>query len=739
MKNLVQFCQYLLVLFLTLSAVDTYAAHILGGHIDHRVIAKNGNMYTVSVRVQLLGDVAIFSDIDQALRIGAFVNVNDELTYSASYVAERIKVLELENLTVSCSSLAGYRLGVYEFEAIIPDDGMDYTFAYQRCCRASNLVGLDPDVKAGILLYSTMTDLGKQKMNSSPRLNKVDNRFYTVGELHELDMSFLDEDDNAFALYTANALTAGGTDGATTPGDPLSCTGVAPSPEQCTPEFDEVIYQPGFSSDKPFGPNGSLSFQGDKFEMEVNTIGNYTIAFNVEEYSNGELLSKSNYETVVLVGVPEAYDVRGNFFIDDNDNGEYDAGDRQFPLDIEVEGPYCHYSRTSDSFFRLQSETSDLSFINPNGNWQFLDGSDRFDLEGLELNVFKNQNIGLKPRNEEPSVRQSVFLQNPICNELTLLNFDLANTGTTASTFDVVFSGIRNVQIVNSNYPFELVNGEIKFTFENLPSLYGNRVLFAAQMPDESKIGQSVAFTSKVWVDNNLISTEQYESPLKCSKEKNSISVSPQDSLGFVNPNQKLTVKLEFENTGNWYVTNVKIDQLMSTKLNLNSVKIIDSSHDVELSKSEEVDPYLNFLMKDAYIPGTNVSDVEDRKGYIIYTIDQEEDLPGGTKIVHDANITFDLNDPIVTDRVTNTVRFVSSTKEEHVELRVVNPVSHTLQVINQGGFYRYEIIDLQGRILSSGSTQGDIRVDHLTEGLYFLKMANRQGQIGLAKFTKLD
>ncbi|MEE2802251.1 MAG: T9SS type A sorting domain-containing protein, partial [Bacteroidota bacterium] len=58
------------------------------------------------------------------------------------------------------------------------------------------------------------------------------------------------------------------------------------------------------------------------------------------------------------------------------------------------------------------------------------------------------------------------------------------------------------------------------------------------------------------------------------------------------------------------------------------------------------------------------------------------------------------------------------------------NPVYHTLQINELSGLETFEIIDLQGRVVSTGTTSGFIDVQWLHTGCYILVISGKQYRV---------
>ncbi|MGU3376504.1 T9SS type A sorting domain-containing protein [Chryseobacterium sp. M5A1_1a] len=65
------------------------------------------------------------------------------------------------------------------------------------------------------------------------------------------------------------------------------------------------------------------------------------------------------------------------------------------------------------------------------------------------------------------------------------------------------------------------------------------------------------------------------------------------------------------------------------------------------------------------------------------------------------------------------------------------NPVSDILKVNTDRYFQEYEIIDVNGKVVSKNQFKKEISINHLISGNYFLKLKDQQGGLVLLKFIK--
>lgn len=140
-----------------------------------------------------------------------------------------------------------------------------------------------------------------------------------------------------------------------------------------------------------------------------------------------------------------------------------------------------------------------------------------------------------------------------------------------------------------------------------------------------------------------------------CAIDPNDMVVSPEGCgpNGNITQEELLTYRVRFENVGNGPATDVYITDLLSSDLDLSTLKLGYSTHPVtrfEVNGNNE----LEIDFEGINLAGTQFS--PDNKGYVFFTIAPKVNLPEGTIITNEASIIFDQNAPIITNSVVNTV-----------------------------------------------------------------------------------
>lgn len=215
-----------------------------------------------------------------------------------------------------------------------------------------------------------------------------------------------------------------------------------------------------------------------------------------------------------------------------------------------------------------------------------------------------------------------------------------------------------------------------------------------------------------------------------------------------------LQYQVRFQNTGTASAITVEIRDTIDSNLDVTSIQPGLSSHDYEV-KFEGRD-VLIFRFDNINLPDS-LSDPEGSQGYVIFTIELEDDLPFGTDIQNRAGIYFDFNKPIITNTVTNTLTDpIVNTVDENAWLEDIqfslfpNPVDQVLSF----EYHLSEPMPLSALLYNSkgeqvgnpikinksiGWHQERLDVASLSVGVYYLVIKGGANQQAAIHFVKVD
>ncbi|WP_125723689.1 DUF7619 domain-containing protein [Flavobacterium ustbae] len=449
----------------------------------------------------------------------------------------------------------------------------------------------------------------------------------------------------------------------------------------------------------------------------------------------------------------EFYTVVGENKIDFNNNG-CDAQDLSLP----------------NLKFNLSDGTNTSSIIT-NGNYSIslpagthsitpvLENPDYFSISPSVVNVDF-------PSQASPLTQNFCITPNGVHSDLevVILQIDVARPG-----FDA------NYKIIYKNKGNTIQSGTVNLTFDDsvldvvsvsttTSTQTANNLLwnFANLRPSESKeITLNVkinAPTATPAVNNGDIlkftttvtSQDNDENPLDNTFTLN------QTVVGSYDPNDKTCLEgtvitpdligqyvhymIRFENTGTYSAQNVVVkDMIDLSKFDISTLIPTSSSHSfvTKISEGNKVE----FIFEGINLP----FDDANNDGYVAFKIKTKSTLVVGDSFTNDANIYFDYNFPILTNKATSTFKATLANQNFDFSKYFVlypNPSNQILNISQNENIdiKSIEIYDVLGQIIiavPNAKTTSNIDVSKLKTGNYFIKVKSDKGSSN-TKFVKI-
>lgn len=180
----------------------------------------------------------------------------------------------------------------------------------------------------------------------------------------------------------------------------------------------------------------------------------------------------------------------------------------------------------------------------------------------------------------------------------------------------------------------------------------------------EIELGDYLSFSSYAdFIDVNGQQTSpifDFQSVIQCSFDPNDKLVHPNREGDFVLFDESLIYTIRFQNTGNAEAFVVRVEDVLSPLLDVNTFTVLSTSHPDQLVTTIENDLLVNFLFEDINLPDS-LSNPEGSQGYITFKIDPLANLDEGTEIENFGSIFFDFNPPIIT----NTTRSILASDDD--------------------------------------------------------------------------
>ena len=524
-------------------------------------------------------------------------------------------------------------------------------------------------------------------------------------------------------------------------------------------DVDYIVYGPFTNPVSPCGnPNLLLanvvscgfSVAAVEFPFIPNAQPGQYYLLMVTNYSN-----QAGFITITELGNSsggiDCSGLRLNAFLDSNNNGTQDNGEQNFPLGqfsyevnnngnvhniISPTGIYNIYDTTNSNSYNL-SYTIDSNYVASYGI-----------TTSNYSNIYVVIGIGMQTYNFPITVTQSyndlavniVPINAPrpgftYQNKIVYTNFGNQTVvdGTVTFTKDALVTITDNSQTGTTSS----ANG-FTYNFTNLLPFETRTIILTMQVPNVPTVvlGDLLTNTASIApISGDVVPT-------------NNTSNCSQIIIGSYDPNDKmeshgerilhstftandyLYYTIRFENTGTASAINVRVNDVLDSRLDENTIRIISASHNYIMDR---VDNNLTWRFDDIQLP-VSVANTNTGKGYITFQVKPRVGYAVGDIIPNTASIYFDFNPAIITN--TFNTEFVAQLGVDEFEngdfVFYPNPVSDivTVSVKNNGTIAAIAVYDMLGKvILSEKTTTTDssktFDLSSVSKGVYLLEVTS--------------
>ncbi len=276
-----KYLNYLLLPLFLLCGISANATHFNGGEITY--VCTGFGKYDVTL--ELYQDCSSFLTFAPSLPIEAKAfNCNGAAGYGRTYTAVLSNTYEVSPIcdgvisqtTCNGGSLPGVRVGVYTVSVEVLESCGDLTFYYSECCRANGNNIQSPQTTG--LGLTAEQDNRDYFCNSNVNFLNSAIAFAQISQPFVFDPRGVDpdNDDIRYRLVT-----------------PLSSV----TNQFTTP----VTLNFGYTAQQPFPFAFTMDSLTGVIQTTPTAVGTYVVAYQVEEYRNGELIAKNLKEISVTV------------------------------------------------------------------------------------------------------------------------------------------------------------------------------------------------------------------------------------------------------------------------------------------------------------------------------------------------------------------------------------------------------------------------------------------------------
>lgn len=289
-----------------LDAAHLWGGHLVAGTMHYVCLRKQSNSVQLSVVLRVIRDCRIEDPIGY-FDSSPQSSITGTVTIYAGGDARPVQTIILANPNVSrVFPVPTYpcleqprenclELGEYVMDVTLPIINDSYYIIYQRCCRSQILQNILAPESTGVSYWLEITPEGLRACNSSPLFQGFPPLSACVAQSFSHPLGISDPDRDEVRLRLAAPYKGGGP---TNP--PAGLNGIAPDPD-APPPYDTVRYLSNFTSQQPFGPNSSLTLNQQVLTGYPGQLGLYLIGVNIEDYRQGQLMSRSGVDLQVSV------------------------------------------------------------------------------------------------------------------------------------------------------------------------------------------------------------------------------------------------------------------------------------------------------------------------------------------------------------------------------------------------------------------------------------------------------
>ncbi|MBP7448795.1 MAG: T9SS type A sorting domain-containing protein [Flavobacteriales bacterium] len=424
----------------------------------------------------------------------------------------------------------------------------------------------------------------------------------------------------------------------------------------------------------------ACSVSGSTYELATSSIDTLLLTYNIGPSS---ILGSGVNSVVVLIpnyplsteqcGPGFLGSVSGSVYHDLNFNGNQDPEDSALawqPVLVTPNQSYAYSTLQGYEVDYLTPGTRTLSLVHNEAIWGLSSGAGGHVVEiTQEDTTITGIDFGLYALLDTAIVQCALTSAPTRCSMLIPQTINVLNQGTTAPDLVVALTMDPLITFVSSvPAPDSIAGDTIYWHIDDLPLFQQASITLQVLMPDFNSIGLELQGNVRCYQvpdGGGLIGLTEnaWSSTIICSYDPNDKGVEPAGDgpAGHIPPDTDwLTYTVRFQNTGNDTAFAVVIRDQLSPLLQRGTLEVLATSHTLTqmtlTSGGLAAFHFDNILLPDS---GTNE---QASHGYVRFRIRPLQDLAVGSIIQNTAGIYFDLNPPVVTNTVLNTVQFCADT-----------------------------------------------------------------------------
>lgn len=412
------------------------------------------------------------------------------------------------------------------------------------------------------------------------------------------------------------------------------------------------------------GATDNSTFSG-QYIITQNDINSNAVITNSATASGTSSFGVSNATASTSNNLNITKGIRLNAFFDTNNNGVQNVGEAnvnlgQFHYEINNNGTIHSITSSNGIYYLYESNpttTYTLSYaINPTFAANYLTiasytnvtvtaaGITTYNFPITASTTFDDISVQLSPSGAPP---RPGFTYN---NRIKYTN----NSNHTIASGTVTFNCGSAVTILSTNPSTTFSTNTFAYNFTNILPFESRYIDVVMQVPTIPTISLGAIVSNSASIIPVAGDVNTYDN----------YSMLNQTVVGSYDPNDKveshgedilfssftsndyLTYTIQFENTGTANAVNIRVNDILDSKLDETSINVIDASHSYVLDR---VGNNLNFKFDAIDLP-PSVPSATIGKGYVTFQIKPKTGFALGDIIPNTASIYFDFNPPIITN-----------------------------------------------------------------------------------------
>lgn len=488
--------------------------------------------------------------------------------------------------------------------------------------------------------------------------------------------------------------------------------------------------------------NTTYSYTYALTQADINAAMVYTSVYVTAEY-NGQQIA-NDYGLQMQLSISDG--IKFNLFFDTNENGVQNAGEQNYNGGVftyQLNSGQLHTVTSSNGMFTLyENNPTNLYTIGCtlSSNNNYCNGQYSLSTSSYN-NVSVTNGSGITtynfPITTAPCTDLSVSLYNygapprpgfSYSNVVYLKNYG----NQTIASGTVTFTKDNAISITSTSSVTTATATGFTYNFTNLLPNEEKYIYVTMQVPVIPTVALGQLVTNSVTTtipsgDMNVANnTFNLTETIIGSWDPNDKSESHGEKIvhSTFSSNEYLTYTIRFENTGTAEAINIRVNDVLDSQLDENSIRMVNASHPYVLDK---VGSTLNWKF-DGVNLSPSVANTQIGHGYIVFQVKPKTGFAVGDIIPNTANIYFDFNPAIVTNTVTT--EFVTTLAVNEFDTNSVsvypNPVHANLNLKNSSKIDLVEVISVLGQkvlIQDVNDFDAKINMSSLEKGIYFVKV----------------